>query len=464
LAIVPNSRSQAIAYNAHMKLTNSQRPTCGQLKSTSAERRFFLSSAALICAAPLTAVCLPAFAQTKIDVSGIGASQIPIAVAGFAGESGDGILSTLIRRNLTRIGSFRLVPGLAAVADTEAPNYAEWRGKSVDALVVGSVNKLANGRYDVRYRLGDTLKSSVIDSQNFISTESDLRYTAHRICDSILEKLTGEKGIFTSRVAYISKSAGRFRLHVADWDGDSAQEALNSPEPIMSPKWSPDGKQLAYVSFENKKPVVYVQNVYTQQRTAVANFKGSNSAPAWSPDGRTLAVTLTRDGQSQIYLIGADGNNVRRLTNSSAIDTEACFTPDGNSIYFTSDRGGSPQIYRVSAQGGEPARVTFNGNYNVSPRISPDGKRLAYVTRRESRYNIALRDLSRDSGGNDQILSETGRDESPSFAPNSRWILYASRNGGKDELHYINVNGREKFPMPLKSTDVREPAWGPFVL
>jgi TolB protein len=414
----------------------------------------FASSAALLCAQ----------AQTKIDVSGVGTTQIPIAVAPFSGEGADAIVSSVIRRNLNRIGTFRLVNGLPALGDTDALNYNEWRAKSVDALVVGSVTRLANGRFDVRYRLGDTLKSSVIDSQSLVSNESELRFAAHRISDLIMEKLTGEKGFFTTRVAYISKAGGRYRLHVADWDGEGGQGsiALNSPEPIMSPKWSPDGTSLAYVSFENKKPVVYVQNIYTQQRTAVANFKGSNSAPAWAPDGKTLAVTLTRDGQSQIYIIAANGGNPRRLTNSSAIDTEASFSPDGSSIYFTSDRGGSPQIYRVSTQGGEPTRITFNGNYNVSPRVSADGKKLAYVTRRESRYNIALRDLGKDNSGNDQILSETGRDESPSFAPNGKWLMYASRNGGRDELHYISVNGRDKFRMPVNSTDLREPAWGPF--
>jgi TolB protein len=448
----PSSQAIAKTLNAYNEIMNSQT----QLQV----RRQLIRGVASM---PFTGaiVCSNSHAQTKIDVTGVGNTRIPIAIANFSGESNDGVVSAQIRRNLKNIGAFNIVPGLAAIGDTESPNYTEWRGKSVDALVFGSVNKLANGKFDVRYRLGDTLKSAVVDSQSRVGSEDELRYLAHQISDVVMEKLTGEKGIFTTRVAYVSKAAGRYRLHVADWDGESAQEALNSSEPIMSPKWSPDGTRLAYVSFENKKPVVYAQNIYTRQRTAVANFKGSNSAPAWAPDGKSLAVTLTRDGQSQIYLIGADGSNPRRLTNSNAIDTEACFAPDGNSIYFTSDRGGSPQIYRMSTQGGDASRVTFNGNYNVSPRISADGKKLAYVTRRESRYSIALRDLGKDGSGNDQVLSETGRDESPSFAPNSRWILYAARTGSRDELHYLNINGRDKFSKVVSNTDMREPTWGP---
>jgi TolB protein len=427
-------------------------------------RRTLCTSAAIAtCTAVVGTAGSIAHAQLRVDVTGVGSTQIPIAIANFSGDpSAAAVITETIKRNLSRIGNFKLIEGLGAVGDNDALDYVAWRNKSVDALLVGSVNRLANGKLDVRFRLGDTLKSSILDSQSLVSAEGDLRFSAHRISDVIFEKLTGQKGIFSTRIAFVSKASGRYRLNVSDWDGENIQTALNSAEPVLSPSWSPDGTRLAYVSFENKKPVVYVQNIYNQQRKAVANFKGSNSAPAWSPDGTSLAVTLTRDGGSQVYIIGVDGNGLRRVTQSNSIDTEPVFTPDGQNLYFTSDRGGSPQIYRVPAQGGEPSRITFNGNYNVSPRISPDGRRLAYVTRRESRYSIATRELGKEASGADQILSDTGRDESPSFAPNSRWILYAARTAGRDELRFVSIDGKIKLRISSSSTEVREPAWGPF--
>jgi TolB protein len=426
---------------------------------TSQSRRTFCTATVVVAGSAGSV----ARAQLRVDVTGVGSTQIPIALANFSGDtSAAATVTETIKRNLSRIGNFKLVEGLNAMGENDALDYTAWRNKSVDAQLVGSVNRLANGRLDVRFRLGDTLKSNLLDSQSLVSAESDLRFSAHRIADIVFEKLTGQQGIFATRIAFVSKAAGRYRLNVSDWDGENIYPALISAEPIMSPSWSPDGARLAYVSFENKKPVVYVQNIYNQQRKAVANFKGSNSAPAWAPDGNSLAVTLTRDGASQIYVIGVDGNGLRRVTQSNAIDTEPVFTPDGQTLYFTSDRGGSPQIYRTSVQGGEASRITFNGNYNVSPRISPDGRRLAYVTRRESRYNIATRELGKEAQGSDQILSETGRDESPSFAPNSRWILYAARTSGRDELRFVSIDGRIKLRISSSSTEVREPAWGPF--
>ena len=402
-------------------------------------------------------------AQVKIDISGVGTTQIPVAIAGFPGE-GNGLssVSEVIRKDLERSGNFRLIGGLGPTSETGNVNLAEWRGKAVDAIVTGSVNKLANGRFDVRFRLSDTLKNAVIEAQSIVSSEADLRFTGHRIADIIFEKLSGEQGIFATRIAFVSKAGNRYRLNVSDWDGENVQAALNSSEPIISPRWSMDGSRLAYVSFESKKPVVYVQNIFTQARTAVANFKGSNSAPAWAPDGKSLAVVLTRDGFSQVYIVGADGSGARRLTQSQAIDTEPTFSPDGLTIYFTSDRGGSPQIYRVPVSGGDPIRVSFVGSYNVSPRISPDGKRLAWVSRREGRYSIFTRELAREgSSSTETLLGDTGRDESPSFSPNSRWVLYAANAAGKDELRFVTTDGRVKLRVSSASSDIREPTWGP---
>jgi TolB protein len=338
-------------------------------------------------------------------------------------------------------------------------NFAEWRARQADALVLGSVAARPDGRFEVRFKLFDTVKSADLSGVAYTLSRAQARATAHRIADFIYEKLTGEKGVFATRIAYVVKRGNRFELQIADADGAGAETALASFEPIISPAWSPDGRRLAYVSFENKKPVVYVHSLADGKRQVAANFKGSNSAPAWSPDGTRLAVSLSRDGGSQIYLINADGSNVRRLMQSGGIDTEPVFSPDGQTIYFTSDRGGSPQIYRMPAGGGEAQRVTFEGTYNVSPRISPNGRVLAYIARNAGKFQVATLDLaSRQT----QVLTDSDKDESPSFAPNGRMILLATVNGGRGVLSAVSADGRIKQRLTVQAGDVREPAWGPY--
>jgi TolB protein len=326
--------------------------------------------------------------------------------------------------------------------------------------VLGSVAARNDGRYEVRFRLFDVVKQAQLGGVAYTLTPAQVRATAHRIADYVYEKLTGEKGVFSTRIAYVVKRGTRFELQIADADGAGEETALASFEPIISPAWSPDGKRLAYVSFENKKPVVYVHSLLDGKRHVAANFKGSNSAPAWSPDGSKLAVALSRDGGSQLFLINADGSGLQRLSNSSGIDTEPVFSPDGSSIYFTSDRGGSPQIYRMPARGGEPQRVTFEGSYNVSPRISRDGKNLAYITRNGGKFQVALLDLA-----SRQVLTltDSDKDESPSFAPNGRMILLATVIGGRGVLSAVSSDGRVKQRLSVAAGDVREPAWGPFI-
>ncbi|MEW6688841.1 MAG: Tol-Pal system beta propeller repeat protein TolB [Pseudomonadota bacterium] len=419
----------------------------------------------LIAAIVLLGAAFSAPAQLQIEITGAGAQRIPIAIVPFAGEGALApAISSVVRSDLDRSGLFRTleVPAFNP-PPTEASNvnYAEWRARLADAVVLGSVAARPDGRFEIRFKLFDAVKGADLSGVAYTLSREQARTTAHRIADFIYEKLTGEKGVFSTRIAYVVKRGTRFELQIADADGAGEETALVSHEPIISPAWSPDGRRLAYVSFENKKPVVYVHSLADGKRQAVANFKGSNSAPAWSPDGRTLAVVLSVDGGSQIYLINADGSGPRRrISDSGSIDTEPVFSPDGQSLFFTSDRGGSPQIYRMPASGGPAQRVTFEGGYNVSPRISPDGRSLAYVTRTGGRFQVAVLDLaSRQT----QTLTDSDKDESPSFAPNGRMILLATVNAGRGVLSAVSVDGRIKQRVPYAGGDVREPAWGPFI-
>jgi len=400
-------------------------------------------------------------AQLSIEITGAGANRIPIAVADFGGEAGIArALTTVVRSDLERSGLFRLVDaGGIPLNESTAVNFADWKGRGADALAAGSLVTTGDGRMEARFRLYDSNKQVSLGGAAYVTSSAQLRAAGHRIADYIYEKLTGEKGIFSTRIAYVVRSGGRYELQIADADGQNAQAALVSKEPIISPAWSPEGGRLAYVSFENKKPVIFVHSLATGKRQAIANFKGSNSAPAWSPDGRRLAIVLTKDGNSQLYLVNADGSGVQRLSTSSGIDTEPRFAPEGDSLYFTSDRGGSPQIYRMAVGGGDVQRITFEGSYNVTPRPSPDGKSLAFIARREGRFQLAVMDLSSRQV---QILTDSHKDESPTFAPNGRMILIATEVGGRGVLSAVSADGRIKQRLTVSGGDVREPAWAPF--
>jgi len=402
----------------------------------------------------------PAWAQFRVEISGVGATQVPIAIARFRDEDKSGqLLSGIVRADLERSGLFKGADVTTVLDETGQPQYSDWRSRTVDALVGGSVTKLADGRFDVRFKLWDVVKGVEVGGQSNAVAPGDLRLAAHRIADYVYEKLTGEKGVFSTRIAYVTKAGTRFTLRVADADGENAQVALTSPEPIISPSWAPDGRELAYVSFESQKAVIWSQDVLSGKRRMVVNFRGSNSAPAISPDGSTLAATLSRDGNSQVYVMGRDGSNPRRVTNSNGIDTEPAFSPDGKSLYFVSDRGGGPQIYRQPVSGGGAERITFNGSYNISPAISPDGRTLAYITRSGNAFKLMVMDLA---SGNPQSITDTGDDEKPSFAPNSRLIVFATRAQGHDVLMTTTLDGKIKARLVSTLADVREPDWGPF--
>ncbi len=405
-------------------------------------------------------VCMPAWAQFRVEVAGVGLTQLPIAIATFKGEdTAPQKISAIVLADLGRSGQFRGVDANSAPLDESArPDFSNWRQRGSDALVAGSISRLADGRYDVRMRLWDVVRGQDLGGQSFAVLPADLRLVAHRLADFVYEKLTGEPGIFSTRIAYVTKNGRNFNLWVADADGENAQSALNSGEPIISPAWAPNGTQLAYVSFESRKPVIFVHDVATGKRRLVANFKGSNSAPAWSPDGKNLAVTLSRDGGSQLFLMDSRGGEPKRLAQSGSIDTEPNFTADGKSIYFVSDRGGSPQIYRMPAVGGTPERITFAGTYNISPSVSPDGRWLAFISRVNGAFKLHVMELAT---GVATAITDSNADEKPRFSANSKLIIYATQQQGREALMTTTIDGKIKARLAGQNGDIREPDWGP---
>lgn len=417
----------------------------------------------LVSSLPLLGLPLSsAHAQFRVEVAGVGLTQFPFSVVGFRGNDvASENIAAIVRADLERSGQFRFVDPVAGGLDeTSRPDLGPWRERGSDSLLTGSVTRLADGRFDVRFRLWDVVRGQDLGGLSYPVGATDLRLAAHRIADHVFEKITGVKGVFSTRIAYVTKAGQRYNLWVADADGENARAALTSPEPIISPSWAPGGGQLAYVSFEARKPVIYAHDVATGKRRLLANFRGSNSAPSWSPDGRSVVATLSISGNAQVYTMDANGGEPRRLSQSASIDTEPVFSPDGKSIYFVSDRGGSPQVYRMGAQGGNAQRLTFTGNYNISPAPSPDGRWLAFISRINGAFRLHVMDLN---SGTVTALSESSGDESPSFAANSRMIIYATRDRGQEALMTTTVDGRIKTRLAGAQGDIREPEWGPFL-
>ncbi|TFW11421.1 Tol-Pal system protein TolB [Massilia arenosa] len=402
-----------------------------------------------------------AHAQLRFEISGVGSTQIPVAVAAFADESiAPAQVSEVIKADLERSGVFKVIDAGGAISEKGPIDYGKFKAAGARALVAGSVSKMADGRYDVRYKLFDTVNSGELSSMNQATLERYTRLSAHKIADDVYEKLTGVRGAFATRIAYVNENrAGRmYRLEVADADGMGVQVAVSSNEPIISPSWSPDGTKVAYVSFEAKKAVVWVQDLMTGSRKIVVNQKGSNSAPAWSPDGSKLAVALSKDGHTQVYTLNSDGSGLRRVSNSAGIDTEPQWSADGQWIYFTSDRSGGPQIYKMPAGGGNATRVTFNGSYNITPRLSSDGKTLAWVSQRNGDFALYAMDLA---SGQELRLADSATE--PSFSPNGKYLMYATGAGGRKSLAVVSVDGRVKQRLTTNAGTIREPNWGPFM-
>ena len=405
-----------------------------------------------------------AFAQMQIEITGVGQTLYPIAVTRFAEESKlPTKVTDVVRQDLARNGNFTNVEtGNNEVAENASVDAKTWSAKGAQALAIGTIRALSGGQYEVKYRLYDIAKNQSLGGTTVTVGGDELRKAGHIIADDIINRLTGERGIFATRLSYVMREGKQFKLLISDSDGLNAKAALTSNEPIISPTWSPDGKRVAYVSFESKKPVIYVHELATGKRIVLSNQKGNNSAPSWSADGSKLAVSLSRDGNTQIYSLNADGSGLRRLTTGSSIDTEPQWSADGNSIYFTSDRGGNPQIYRMSSNGeafGGAQRVTFKHSFATSPRLSPDGRYLAYIAR-SGGYKLQLLELK---SGEVTSLTNTSYDEAPTFAANGKFILYATRVGGRPVLAAVSVDGNVKQVLSIPGSDVREPAWGPFM-
>jgi TolB protein len=408
---------------------------------------------------------LPSHAQMSIEITGVGQSLYPIAVTRFKDENKLPIsITDIIRQDLARSGYFKNTEnGNASENDEGTPNYKSWSARGADALVVGSIVQKDANLFEIHYKLFDVRKSLSLGGLNLTSSPENLRAVAHKISDDIIFKLLGERGIFSTRLSYVIKDGKRFRLVISDADGQNIRNAMASGDPIISPSWSPDGKKVAYVSFEDRKPVIYVHELATGRRIALSNQKGNNSAPGWSPDGKKLAISLSKDGNTQIYSINSDGSDLQRLTRGRTIDTEPQYSPDGRYIYFTSDRGGQPQIYRMSAEGEQAEsakRVSFKQAFVTSPRISPDGKYLAYIANVGGAFRLYIMNLAT---GDTQALTDGSSDESPSFAANGKYVLYSTKLGGKRVLAAVSVDGNSKQVLSIPGSDVRQPSWGPFM-
>ncbi len=391
---------------------------------------------------------------------------IPIAVVPFSGEAGDdNAISNVVVSDLSYCGRFRV---MAKNKMTQLPHAVEsvnksaWQQLGMDNLVVGKVERNGN-KIHVTYQLIDIYgKEGVLLDRTFTADDRNLRSLAHHISDQIYEQLIGKKGFFSTHIAYVLIQGNegplkRYNLIVADADGYSPQKLLVSKEPIMSPRWSFDGKQIAYVSFEGQRASIYVQNVMTGARRVVAAFPGINGAPAWSPDNSKLAMVLSKSGVPKIYVMNLSTNQLTQITDGFSIDTEPRWSPDGKSLIFTSNRSGSgPQIYQVSAFGGSIKRLTFNGNYNASGNFTPDGKSIVLLHQEEGVFSIGRLDLT---NSHFQILTDTTRDQSPSVAPNGDMLLYATRHNDRQVLGMVSIDGRIQLRLPAQEGDVREPAW-----
>jgi TolB protein len=376
-------------------------------------------------------------------------------------------IAQIVSNDLNRSGIFETLDKKSLPAQphySAQVRYSRWRNANQEYLVVGRIFLKSSGQYDIQFQLLDVLKQKQILGYSLPVKKRNLRSSAHEISDLIYEKITGTPGAFNTRIAYVKSQGDKARkyvLQVADTDGFNAHTVLESDEPLMSPSWSPNGQSLAYVSFEHKRPEIFIQHLASGSRSKISGFKGINGAPSWSPNGKSLALVLSKDGSPDIYTLNISTKRLKRLTRHRSIDTEPVWNNNGRTIIFTSDRSGSPQLYEVAAKGGKPKRITFEGRYNSDASISPDGKYITMVHGDRGQYKIAQ--LERETG-NMTVLTDASLDESPSFSPNGKMVLYASTGGDNGVLYAVSVDGRAKHKLSDQSGDIREPVWGPYKL
>jgi TolB protein len=399
-------------------------------------------------------------AELSIEITGGTEGATPIAVVPFGGSSPLD-LASVISDDLKNSGYFRPLPEadmLSKPSSEATVDYRTWQALGQEYLVVGQIV----GNYTVQFELFTVFKGQKMLAYRMTVAESDLRRTAHHIADIIFEKITGRKGVFGTKIAYVTSTADNgkkvYRIQVADADGYNSKTVASSKEPLMSPAWSADGKKIAYVSFETKRSAIFIQTLATGQRQKISGFPGINGAPAFSPDGSQLAVTLSKDGNPNIYVLNIGSQSLRRLTQGNFIDTEPVWSPDGAHIVFTSDRGGKPQLYQVASQGGAVKRITFKGAYNARASFSKDGRQIAMVHGNGGNYQIAVLDVG---SGSIDVLTEGGLDESPSFAANGTMVLYAAEQGGRGVLAAVSADGKVHQRLAFVGGEVRDPAWSP---
>jgi TolB protein len=417
----------------------------------------------------LLVLALPAHAELVIEITQgrddpTSIAVVPIAWSGWGGAPED--VAEVIQGDLARSGQFAPVAreDMLGLPTREAEVYFnDWRTTNVEYLLIGRVT--GGSTMSVEYELYDVFKQERVLQGRQIGLEKDLRMLAHRVSDEVYQQLTGVRGAFATKILYVAakqrtRARSTYRLMLADSDGGRARELFKSREPVLSPSWAPDGKSIAYVSFETMRPAIYRHYIETGEREQLTNFKGLNGAPAFSPDGNSLAIVLSKDGNPDIYLLDLNTRNLLRLTRHYAIDTEPAWMPDGRSLLFTSDRGGRPQIYQIDIHSGRTERVTYEGSWNARASVAADGRTMVMVQQIDTQFHIAVQDLIENKL---QILTSTTLDESPSVAPNGSMLLYATKYGERGILAAVSVDGGVKFRLPSREGDVREPSWSPYM-
>jgi TolB protein len=414
--------------------------------------------------------------QLNIQVTQGVDDPVPIAVVPF-GWQGFGTLpesiTDIVNSDLGNSGQFSTIPErnmLSTPHDQSEVFYRDWRFLGADYLLIGKIERSAGSNLiQVQYELFDAVRETRMVGEVISGSEAQLRDIAHQISDVVYEQITGIRGAFSTKILYVTSqrlndNQTNYQLNLSDADGGRPQVLLESREPIMSPSWAPDARRIAYVSFESSRPRIYLQDLSTGQREQITDFPGLNSSPVWSPDGNRMAMVLSKDGNPDIYVMDLRTKDLRKVTTHFAVDTEPFWTPDGRSLVYTSEQGGAnrPQVYQVQIDTGFTERVTFEGNYNSKPLMLPDGKNLVLVHRYDARdeFHLALMNLER---GTLRVLTSTSLDESPTLAPNSSMIMYASKSGGKGVLNAVSIDGRVKYTLPVNAGDVREPSWSPFL-